>query len=223
MIAMNLHQLLALFGESNYASLDARFCGVTIDSRKDCRGRLFVAIRGDHFDGHDYVATAYRNGAVAALVENEIDCEIAQIIVDDCKQAMATLANHWRHSCQATVIALTGSNGKTTVKDMLCQILLHEAPTHATRGNFNNDIGLPLTLLDLSPQDRFAVVELTLHLLRHGHNAQVRHLEEFLIPEIPEPQIAAEFLHGRPLGPVADPGNGESEINRRPDPSLEQH
>jgi UDP-N-acetylmuramoyl-tripeptide--D-alanyl-D-alanine ligase len=179
MIAMNLHQLLALFGESNYASLDARFCGVTIDSRKDCSGRLFVAIRGDHFDGHDYVATAYRNGAVAALVENEIDCEIAQIIVDDSKQAMATLANHWRHSCQATVIALTGSNGKTTVKDMLCQILLHEAPTHATKGNFNNDIGLPLTLLDLSPQDRFAVVE-----LGANHAGEIAALADIAEPDI---------------------------------------
>jgi len=179
MIAMNMHQLLALFGESNCASLDTRFCGVTIDSRKDCTGRLFVAIRGDHFDGHDYVATAYHNGAVAALVENEIDCDIVQIIVDDCKQAMATLANHWRHSCQATVIALTGSNGKTTVKDMLCQILLHEAPTHATRGNFNNDIGLPLTLLDLSPQDRFAVVE-----LGANHAGEIAALADIAEPDI---------------------------------------
>jgi UDP-N-acetylmuramoyl-tripeptide--D-alanyl-D-alanine ligase len=69
MIAMDLHQVLALFGETKHASLDLRFCGVTIDSRKDCEGRLFVAIHGDHFDGHDYIDTAYRNGAVAALVE----------------------------------------------------------------------------------------------------------------------------------------------------------
>ena len=179
MIAMTLNQVLALFGESNHESLDARFCGVTIDSRKDCEGRLFVAIRGDHFDGHDYVATAYRNGAVAALVETEIDCDIAQIIVTDCKQAMAVLANHWRHSCQATVIALTGSNGKTTVKDMLCQILLHEAPTHATKGNFNNDIGLPLTLFDLSQKDRFAVVE-----LGANHAGEIAALAKIAEPEI---------------------------------------
>lgn len=179
MIAMDLKQVLALFGESNYPSLDQKFCGVTIDSRKDCRGRLFVAIRGDHFDGHDYVATAYRNGAVAALVETEIDCDIAQITVDDCRQAMATLANHWRHRCQATVIALTGSNGKTTVKDMLRQILICEAPTHATRGNFNNDIGLPLTLLDLSLKDRFAVVE-----LGANHAGEIAALAEIAEPEI---------------------------------------
>ena len=176
---MTLNQVLALFGESSYESLDTRFRGVTIDSRKDCEERLFVAIRGDHFDGHDYVTTAYRNGAVAALVETEMDCDIAQIVVDDCKQAMGVLANHWRHSCQATVIALTGSNGKTTVKDMLCQILLHEAPTHATRGNFNNDIGLPLTLFDLSPDDRFAVVE-----LGANHAGEIAALAKIAEPEI---------------------------------------
>ncbi len=179
MIAMNLHQVLALFGETDCPSLDTQFCGVTIDSRKNCKERLFVAIRGDHFDGHDYVATAYRNGAVAALVETKTDCDIAQIVVDDCKQAMAVLANHWRHSCQATVIALTGSNGKTTVKDMLCQILLHEAPTHATKGNFNNDIGLPLTLLDLSQDDHFAVIE-----LGANHAGEIAALADIAEPEI---------------------------------------
>ncbi len=179
MIAMNLHQVLALFGETDCPSLDTQFCGVTIDSRKNCKERLFVAIRGDHFDGHDYVATAYRNGAVAALVETKTDCDIAQIVVDDCKQAMAVLANHWRHSCQATVIALTGSNGKTTVKDMLCQIFLHEAPTHATKGNFNNDIGLPLTLLDLSQDDHFAVIE-----LGANHAGEIAALADIAEPEI---------------------------------------
>jgi len=179
MIEMNLHQVLALLGETNHSSLDQRFCGVTIDSRKDCGGRLFVAIRGDHFDGHDYVAIAYLNGAAVAMVESEVDCDIAQIIVDDCKQAMARLANHWRHSCQATVIALTGSNGKTTVKDMLYQILLNEEPTHATKGNFNNDIGVPLTLFDLSLDDRFAVVE-----FGANHAGEIASLAKIAEPEI---------------------------------------
>lgn len=179
MIAMNLHQVMALLDGSTCPSSNVNFCGVTIDSRKDCEGRLFVAIRGDHFDGHDYIATAYRNGAVAALVETEVDCDIAQVVVGDCKQAMARLANYWRHKCQARVIALTGSNGKTTVKDMLCQILLREAPTHATRGNFNNDIGLPLTLFDLSPQDRFAIVE-----LGANHAGEIAALADIAEPDI---------------------------------------
>jgi UDP-N-acetylmuramoyl-tripeptide--D-alanyl-D-alanine ligase len=179
MIEMNLHQVLTLFGETSYQSLEQQFHGVTIDSRGDCNGRLFVAIRGEHFDGHDYITSAYHNGAVAALVETEIDCEIAQIVVKDCKQAMARLANTWRHSCPATVIALTGSNGKTTVKDMLFQILLKQAPAHATRGNFNNDIGLPLTLFELSQHHRFAVVE-----LGANHAGEIAHLAGIAEPDI---------------------------------------
>ena len=179
MIEMNLQQVLALFGETSYQSLDLQFHGVTIDSRGDCSGRLFVAIRGEHFDGHDYLDSAYQNGAVAALVETELDCAIAQIVVKDCKQAMAKLANYWRHSCPATVIALTGSNGKTTIKDMLFQILLKQVPVHATRGNFNNDIGLPLTLFELSENDQFAVVE-----LGANHAGEIDYLARIADPDI---------------------------------------
>lgn len=139
---------------------DTEFSGVTIDSRKNCDGQLFIAIRGDRFDGHDYVEAAYLSGAVAALVESRLDCDIPQIIVENCKQSMIQLANHWRHRCQARVIALTGSNGKTTVKEMAFHILQKQAPTHATQGNFNNDIGVPLTLFELALDDEYAVIEL---------------------------------------------------------------
>ena len=192
MISMSLKQVLALFGESRCESLEQQFCGVTIDSRKDCHGRLFVAIRGDNFDGHNYVKTARENGAVAALVETEVDSDIPQIVVKDCKQAMASLANFWRHSCKATVIALTGSNGKTTVKDMLFQILLKEAPAHATRGNFNNDIGLPLTIFEVSLEDRFAIVE-----LGANHKGEIAHLAEIAEPDIVYVNnVAASHLAG---------------------------
>lgn len=192
MISMNLDQVLALFGESNCESLQQQFHGVTIDSRKDCKGRLFVAIQGDNFDGHKYVSSAYQNGAVAALVETEVDCDIAQIRVKDCRQALASLANFWRHSCTATVIALTGSNGKTTVKDMLFQILLKEAKAHATKGNFNNDIGVPLTLLELCPDDRYAIVE-----LGANHKGEIAHLAEIADPDIVYiNNVAASHLAG---------------------------
>jgi len=192
MIAMRLEQVLDLFGETGCESLEQQFHGVTIDSRKDCEGRLFVAIRGDHFDGHDYVHTAYHNGAVAALVETRLDCDIAQIVVKDCRHALAGLASFWRHSCTATVIALTGSNGKTTVKDMLLQILLKEAPAHATKGNFNNDIGLPLTLLELSQDDRYAIVE-----LGANHKGEIAHLAEIADPDIVYVNnVAASHLAG---------------------------
>jgi UDP-N-acetylmuramoyl-tripeptide--D-alanyl-D-alanine ligase len=187
MISLSLQQLASLFNiESSIDSFAIgegqpalQFNGVTIDSRKDCSGQLFVAIKGDRFDGHDYVTTAFNNGAVVALVESKHDCDIPQVVVPDCKQAMAILANFWRHSCGATVIALTGSNGKTTVKEMLHQILQRENFTHATRGNFNNDIGVPLTLFDLSKKDRFAIIE-----MGANHGGEIANLADIAEPDI---------------------------------------
>ena len=183
MISLSLQQLATVFGVEAFANEEEhpalQFSGVTIDSRKDCSGQLFVAIRGDRFDGHDYVTSAFKNGAVVALVESEHECDIPQIIVPDCKQAMAMLANYWRHHCLATVIALTGSNGKTTVKEMLHQILQKESFTHATRGNFNNDIGLPLTLFELSLDDRYVILE-----MGANHPGEIANLAEIAEPDI---------------------------------------
>lgn len=187
MISLSLQQLANALNSDAFAisegqsalQANLQLTGVTIDSRKDCSGQLFVAIKGERFDGHDYVMSAFTNGAVAALVESQHDCDIPQIVVPDCKQAMAQLANFWRHSCEATVIALTGSNGKTTVKEMLHQILQKEAFTHATRGNFNNDIGVPLTLFDLSKKDRFAIVE-----MGANHPGEIANLAGIAEPDI---------------------------------------
>lgn len=183
MISLSLQQLASVFNIEGSAIEEVQsavqFNGVTIDSRNDCSGQLFVAIKGARFDGHDYVTSAFKNGAVAALVESQHDCDIPQIIVADCKRAMAMLANYWRHNCDATVIALTGSNGKTTVKEMLHQILQKEAFTHATRGNFNNDIGLPLTLFELSREDRYAIVE-----MGANHPGEIANLADIAEPDI---------------------------------------
>ena len=178
MIRLDLQQLAHIFAVEGILP-ERQFSGVAIDSRKDCRGQLFIAIKGERFDGHDYVASAYSNGAVAALVESPQDCDITQIIVPDCRAAMAELANFWRRRCDATVIALTGSNGKTTVKEMLHQILCKQAATHATRGNFNNDIGVPLTLFQLSPDDRYLIVE-----LGASHAGEIARLAEIAQPDI---------------------------------------
>ena len=179
MIELSLQKISELLGGSGSFRPEITFRGVTIDSRQNCSGRLFIAVRGERLDGHEYVDSAYRNGAVAALVESEVSSDILQIRVADCRQAMAILANHWRHACQASVIALTGSNGKTTVKEMLRQILAEQAPTHATQGNFNNDIGLPLTLFDLSADDRYAIVE-----LGANHRGEIANLAQIAEPNI---------------------------------------
>ncbi len=178
MITMSLDLLATLLAVPSQGTGPV-FSGVTIDSRKNCDGKLFIAIRGEHFDGHDYVEVACQAGAVAALVEQKLECDIPQIVVENCKQAMIELAREWRRQCAATVIALTGSNGKTTVKEMVFRILHKQAPTHATQGNFNNDIGVPLTLFELAPDDRFAVIE-----MGANHQGEIANLASIAEPDI---------------------------------------
>ena len=179
MIHLSLTKLAEVFALDQQYMPSLEFRGVTIDSRKSCENQLFVAIRGERFDGHDYVEAAYQAGAVAALVETKLDCDIPQFIVADCKRAMIQLANYWRHQCQATVIALTGSNGKTTVKEMLFQLLQKQGQTHATQGNFNNDIGVPLTLFALSEDDVYAVIE-----MGANHKGEIAVLANIAEPDI---------------------------------------
>ena len=179
MISLTLKALAEVLGVDAPSAAQQTFCGVTIDSRKDCTDKLFVAIKGDNFDGHQFVSTAFANGAVIALVETRLECDIAQLVVADCKLAMGQLANYWRHQCNPCVIALTGSNGKTTVKEMLHQVLAGQAATLATRGNFNNDIGLPLTLFELSPGDEFAVIE-----MGANHRGEIALLAQIAQPDI---------------------------------------
>jgi UDP-N-acetylmuramoyl-tripeptide--D-alanyl-D-alanine ligase len=179
MISLDLPALAAILG-SNPAGLPQReFSGVAIDSRESCEGRLFVALRGENFDAHAFLDTALRAGAVAALVEQRQACEIPQLEVDDCRRAMARLASYWRRRCDPCVLALTGSNGKTTVKEMLYRILCGQAPTLATRGNFNNEIGVPLTLFELDAEHEFAIVE-----MGANHRGEIERLAEIAEPDI---------------------------------------
>ena len=139
---------------------DVTINGVSTDSRTLKAGQLFVALRGPNFDGHDHVQKAQEAGAVAALVEHAVDCELPQVIVADTRLALGQLAAAWRRHCGSTVVGVTGSNGKTTVKEMLAAICSAHGTTLATQGNFNNDIGMPLTLLRLQPEHRYAVIEM---------------------------------------------------------------
>ncbi|MCB1606799.1 MAG: UDP-N-acetylmuramoyl-tripeptide--D-alanyl-D-alanine ligase [Xanthomonadales bacterium] len=134
--------------------------GMTVDTRKLTPGELFLAIPGERVDGHQFLAQARIAGAAAALVSRYVDDELPQILVDDVVQAAAQIARAHLRRHQATVIAITGSNGKTTVKNLTAGILSHAGPTLATRGNFNNELGLPLTLARLSDEHRFVVLEM---------------------------------------------------------------
>ncbi|WOE78537.1 UDP-N-acetylmuramoyl-tripeptide--D-alanyl-D-alanine ligase [Pseudomonas protegens] len=140
---------------------DVRFSGVSIDSRAIQAGQLFVALTGPRFDGHDYLNEVAGKGAVAALVEREVpDSTLPQLLVKDTRLALGQLGALNRGAFTQPVAAVTGSSGKTTVKEMLASILRTRGPVLATRGNLNNDLGAPLTLLELAPEHTAAVIEL---------------------------------------------------------------
>jgi UDP-N-acetylmuramoyl-tripeptide--D-alanyl-D-alanine ligase len=139
---------------------DDGFAGVSIDSRTVERGQLFVALRGDRFDGHAFIAAAAERGAAALLVEKPVQSSLPQVVVGDSLSALTALARGWRKKSRALVLGVGGSNGKTTTKELLAAILAVAGPTLATRGNLNNHIGVPLTLLRLEPGHRFAVIEM---------------------------------------------------------------
>lgn len=178
---------------------NAAFLGVSTDSRTVAAGELFVALRGDKFDGHDFVATAHERGAAAAVVdaagaEKLRGGGLPLIVVADTRLALGDLAAEWRSRFDLPLIGVTGSNGKTTNKEMIASIMkaaFGEDAVLSTQGNLNNDIGLPLTLLKLGAHHRAAVVEMGMnhpgeiaYLARIGRptvalvtNAQRAHLE----------------------------------------------
>jgi UDP-N-acetylmuramoyl-tripeptide--D-alanyl-D-alanine ligase len=121
---------------------------------------LFAALGGSTCDGHDYVEQALANGAVAALVSRDLQVESALLRVPDVLKALGALAGGWRSQCTARVVGITGSNGKTTVKEMITSILARTGRVLATEGNFNNELGLPLTVFRLDPADDYAVLEM---------------------------------------------------------------
>jgi len=145
---------------------NVRFTGVTTDSRQSRLGELFVALHGEHFDGHAFIDAALSAGAVAALVDESRQLAHADaplIRVRDTRQALGAMAAFWRRRYKVPLVAVTGSNGKTTVKDMLAAALTagrRDDAVLATAGNLNNDIGVPLMLLRLRDRHRCAVIEM---------------------------------------------------------------
>jgi UDP-N-acetylmuramoyl-tripeptide--D-alanyl-D-alanine ligase len=158
------------------------FSSVSTDTRTLAPGALFVALRGERFDGHEYVAAARERGAVVALVERVVDVELPQVVVADSKRALGVSAAQWRARFVLPVIAVAGSNGKTTVTQMIASILAAaygDKARLATRGNLNNDIGVPLMLWQLGKQHRAAVFELGMN-----HVGEIAYLAELVRPNV---------------------------------------
>lgn len=139
---------------------DPGFTGVSTDTRKLAQGELFVALRGPNFDGHEFVARAAEAGAAAAVVDHPVPVNLPQLLVGDTLAALGGIAADWRRRFELPVLAVTGSYGKTTVKEMMAAIAASRGDILATQGNYNNEVGLPLTLFRLDESHRAAVLEL---------------------------------------------------------------
>ncbi|PAV47727.1 UDP-N-acetylmuramoyl-tripeptide--D-alanyl-D-alanine ligase [Pseudomonas sp. HAR-UPW-AIA-41] len=158
--ALRLSEVANALG-ARVVGADVAFAAVSTDSRKIEAGQLFVALVGPNFDGHNYLADVAAKGAVAALVQREVPgAGLPQLVVADTRIALGQLGALNRAAFSGPLVAVTGSSGKTTVKEMLASILSTLGPVLATRGNLNNDLGVPLTLLELAPEHRSAVIEL---------------------------------------------------------------
>ena len=227
-VMMDLHEAAqGALGEAQGAN--ARFAAVSSDTRTIAEGALFVALRGERFDGHDYLAAARARGAVAAMVDRRAaasmsrgDAPLPLLVVDDTRLGLGRLAAYWRSKFTLPLIAVAGSNGKTTVKEMIAAILTEYAGAgraYATPGNLNNDIGLPLTLLGLRAQHACAVVELGMN--QAGETAYLAGIARATVALVNNAQREhQEFMHSvedvaREHGAVfaALPADGVAVIN----------
>ena len=183
---MKVREAAAAIG-GNVQGADATFASVSSDSRSLRGGELFVALRGERFDGHQFIAAARQSGAAAAMVDADGARDAGQaglplLVVDDTRLALGRLSSHWRRRFSIPLVAVTGSNGKTTVKEMIASVLRAEhgdEHTLATEGNLNNDIGVPLTLLRLRAAHRCAVIELGMN-----HPGETAYLAALAAPTV---------------------------------------
>ena len=180
---MSLAEAAAVLGAS-VRGADARFTGVSTDTRTLRRADLFVALRGERFDGHRFLQNAAAAKAAAAVVDRKYSGELPlpAAVVDDTRLALGLLARHWRARFRPALVAVAGSNGKTTVKEMLASILRCHAGEEgvlATAGNLNNDIGVPLTLLRMRQAHRWCAIELGMN-----HKGEIAYLAEIARPTV---------------------------------------
>ena len=153
---------------------------ILTDSRHAEEGDVFLALKGERFDAHDFVAQVATQGCQIAIVERPIDVDIAQLVVKDTRLALGDLGAYRRkQNAHLKVIALTGSSGKTTTKEMLGSILSRLAPTLITRGNLNNDLGVPMMLLELRKEHQYAVME-----LGASHQGEIDYTSNLVQPHV---------------------------------------
>jgi UDP-N-acetylmuramoyl-tripeptide--D-alanyl-D-alanine ligase len=178
MLSLKLSEV-ALWSKGIMHGADVALRGVSTDTRALTPGSLFVALKGERFDAHDFLAAAKNSGAAAALVARPIAIDLPQVVVADTELALGDLASAVRAQRRARVIGITGSNGKTTVKTLAASILALHGKTHVNAGNFNNEIGLPLSILAMPEDTDYAVLE-----MGAGKPGDIAYLAAIARPEI---------------------------------------
>ncbi len=210
MIQMTLAQAAKVLGLTT-SSPETEFTGLSIDTRTLQPGNLFIAIPGERVDGHDYIEEAYKKGAAAAIVSRRVDSRLFQLPVADTTAALGKLGSAWRDQFNIPFVAVTGSNGKTTLKNMIASIMIaacdgNDQQVLATQGTLNNHWGLPLTLARLSSQHRFAAIEMGMN-----HFGEIEYLTKMTRPRVAViTNAAASHLEG--VGDVAGVARAKAEI-----------
>lgn len=210
MINMTLAQAAAILGLKSFPH-DTLFQGVSIDTRTLEPGNLFVAIPGDRVDGHDFIEEARNKGATGAIVTRRVESSLPQILVENIVIALGQLSAAWRQQFTLPIVAVTGSNGKTTLKNMIAAIMTaachgNETEVLATKGTLNNHLGLPLTLLRLDKSHRYAAIEMGMN-----HFGEIAYLTNLTRPNVAViTNAAAAHLEG--VGNVAGVARAKAEI-----------
>ena len=185
---------------------DRPFDGVSTDTRTLQSGQLFFALSGPNFNGGEFVGQAAEKGAAGAVVTAIADEDIAQVAVGDTRLALGQLGASWRSEQPTTVVGVTGSNGKTTLKELIASCLSRVAPTLATKGNLNNDIGMPLMLLRIEPSHQYAVLE-----MGANHAGEIAYLTTLANPDVVViTNAAAAHLEG--FGSIEGVAHAKGEI-----------
>ncbi len=203
---MSLAQTSQILG-GQLVGEDTVYLSVSTDTRTLPEGALYFALKGEHFDGHTFLNAAKQAGAAGAVVSDINNIDLPQVKVEDTRKALGRLAAAWRQHFKGKVIAITGSNGKTTVKEMIAAILAKQGDVLATKGNLNNDIGLPLTLLGLENQD-YAVIE-----MGANHHGEIDYLTHIANPDVAVITNAGP-AHLEGFGSIKGVAEAKSEIYR---------
>lgn len=179
MLNTNTHQLCSILNIPVATIAKVEIFGLYTDTRRSMQDGVFLALKGENFDGHDFIDVAEKMGAKAVIVSQRVDVKLSALLVENTEKALVQIAKWWLRQIKPQVVGITGSSGKTTTKNMLANILNLSAPTLKTQGNLNNHLGVPMTLLELDKKHQYAVIE-----MGANHIGEIAYLRDIANPDV---------------------------------------